>query len=62
MTRWKRCTTLDAIQQGSRQRSGGSELDTSTLNRAVAQLHFQTILRQNSGGFVGPFDCNDGWS
>ena len=62
MTRWERVTILDAIQQGSRLRSGGSELDTSTLNRAVAQLHFKTILGQDSRGFVCPFDCDDCWS
>ena len=45
-----------AGQQGSRQRSGSHESDTSTLNRSMAQLDFKTVGGKNSGSLVGPFD------
>lgn len=53
---------FDASQQRCRQGSGRPESDTSTLNRVVAQLHFQTVVRQDSGGFVSPLDGNYSWS
>lgn len=28
----------------------------------MAQLHFKTVIRQDPGGLVGPFDRNDGCS
>jgi hypothetical protein len=28
----------------------------------MAQLHFEAVVRQDPGGLVGPFDCNDGCS
>jgi hypothetical protein len=28
----------------------------------MAQLHFETVVRQDPGGLVGPFDRNDGCS
>lgn len=53
---------FDASQQRSGQRSSRSESDISTLNGVVAQLHFQTVVRQDSRGFVRPLDGNDGTS
>jgi hypothetical protein len=53
---------LDASQQRGRQRSRRSESDTSTLNGAVTQLHFEPVVRQNARGLIGPLDCHDGRS
>ena len=56
----KHRSLFDASQQCSRQWSGGPEFDTSTLNRVVAQLHFEAVIRQDFWRLVGPFDCDDG--
>ena len=55
-------SVFETSQQRGRQRAGGPQFDTSTLNLVVAQLYFQAVVRQDSGSLAGPFDGDNGCS